>query len=395
MSRVSGTILLMALAAGLALGCSRGGGGDPGRDCTVDSVSPAIGDPVGAETVTIEGSGFQFGMQVVFGTSLSPSVTVLDSWTATAETPPSPVDAVVDVAVILPSGRTDVLEDGYTYDGPCLQGGCPGCLLWAVLPDEGPLAGGATVSILGAGFVGGEKVVFGTTLSPQVTLISWNEIRAITPPSPIAGWFDVRVLSPASGSLCTLPDGYGYGAGCALTDVSPLILCSLVQERVTITGSGFQEGAVVEFLSQMQPIMWAQDVTVIDENTIEALTPPPPSAGHGPMGVQVVNPDGRTCFLPDAVTFEMGPPTPGCGITGIQPIAGSTAGGETVVISGFRLAETDRVLFGADEALSVTLLPTGDLEVITPPSEEPGPVIVYVTDRACSHGCLFQSYTYQ
>ncbi|MCZ6691496.1 MAG: IPT/TIG domain-containing protein [Planctomycetota bacterium] len=383
--------ILAAVTAGLALSCADGGGESGGRSvCSLASASPATGDPAGGEQVLLTGSGFVAGMQAVFGTGLSPSVVVLDPNSAMVETPPSAIAAVVDVAVILPSGRTCVLRGGYTYNGPCI-GGCPGCALGAVAPAEGPLAGGSTIWILGNGFLAGAEVVFGTQLSPDVTVIDWFEIRAVTPPSPIAGTVDVTVLKP-SGTICRLPDGYVYGEGCAVTSVQPNVICPYVPERLTIMGNGFQDGAIVSLGS-----VTLVRVQVLDPWTIEAYTP---EQGIGPvlgasLPVGVTNPDGRTCMLPDAVSWSIPPPTPPCTVAGISPDTGPVAGGQRIVISGTGFAATDRVFFGLFEVAAVTLLPGGALEVISPPADNIGGAFVRVVDTDCSRQPCLDFYTYQ
>lgn len=397
MKRFSAYILAVALA-GLGVTCGGGSSSDSGGSgCLVTSISPDTGDPFGGEMVTITGVGFGPGMRVVFGTTEGTAVNVLGSTSATVMTPFSPVDLTVDVTVILSTGQTCALKDAFTFNGPCAGGACPGCLLGVVDPAEGPELGGATVTIVGAGFFPGALVVFGTRLAPDVVLKSSNEIQARTPSSPIPGPVDVSVINPLSTAVCTLEDGYTYGGGCAVSSVSPGLVCPYISETIFVTGNGFQPGAGVHLLDNGVPALTAAEVRVLSDTQIEFQLPTPITVFGVPFDVQVQNPDGLTCFLPDAVTFEVGlNPPPDCSVTGLNPPSGPVAGGTTVIISGTGLVGTDRVFFGLHEATSVTLLPGGELEVVTPPASAPGSAPVNIIDVNCSRLCLPPGFfTYQ
>ena len=69
----------------------------------------------------------------------------------------------------------------------------------------------------------------------------------------------------------------------------------------------------------------------------------------------------------------------GVGIDSISPATGSARGGDTVLISGTGFAPDSQVSFGGVDARSVTLLPSGDLQVVTPAAPIAASVAVTVT----------------
>jgi hypothetical protein len=82
--------------------------------------------------------------------------------------------------------------------------------LVSVLPDWGPPAGGAAVTINGAGFVasGTTQVAFDATPATGVTVLSSTQIACVTP-AHAAGWVDVAVTNP-DGETAALIQGFLY-----------------------------------------------------------------------------------------------------------------------------------------------------------------------------------------
>jgi len=72
----------------------------------------------------------------------------------------------------------------------------------SVWPSSGVTSGGETVTISGSGFTGANKVKFGGTDAISFTVISSNEIQAVSPPAT-AGTADVSVVT-SDGSTATV-----------------------------------------------------------------------------------------------------------------------------------------------------------------------------------------------
>jgi hypothetical protein len=154
------TVVTPASAAGPAnvTVTTSGGSGTLPNGYTYDPVpalvgaSPASGPTIGGQTVTITGSGFVTGStSVSFGLLPGLNVTVTSPTTLTVITPAGV--GTVDVTVTTPGGSA-TLAGGYTYAlAPTVL---------TVLPAEGPVAGGQTVTVNGTGFAAGDtQVLFG------------------------------------------------------------------------------------------------------------------------------------------------------------------------------------------------------------------------------------------
>jgi hypothetical protein len=76
----------------------------------------------------------------------------------------------------------------------------------SVEPAGGPMSGGTTVTVRGAGFSGATGVRFGTSAALDVTVVSDGEIRAVSPPATQPG---------AASVVVTFPDGSQTPPGAA------------------------------------------------------------------------------------------------------------------------------------------------------------------------------------
>jgi hypothetical protein len=83
----------------------------------VTSVSPAMGPVTGGTTVTVNGSNFQNGAAVVFGTTSAASVTFVSSTKLTALTGAAPAPGRASVTVINPDNQQATLGDAFDFQG--------------------------------------------------------------------------------------------------------------------------------------------------------------------------------------------------------------------------------------------------------------------------------------
>lgn len=81
---------------------------------TIVSVSPSLGPTVGGQTVTIMGSGFVAGSQVLFGVTPATSVSFVSASQLNVTTPVG-TSGTVNVTVVNPDGQQFVYASGYTY----------------------------------------------------------------------------------------------------------------------------------------------------------------------------------------------------------------------------------------------------------------------------------------
>lgn len=114
---------------------------------SVNSVSPISGPANGGSTVTISGSNFQSGASVTFGGLAATSVTVSNSATIVAVTPPH-ASGAADVTVTDSNGQSAALSSGFTFHSVVLAWSAPtsspvtvtGYNIYRALSSTGPFA---------------------------------------------------------------------------------------------------------------------------------------------------------------------------------------------------------------------------------------------------------------
>ena len=154
-----------------------------------------------------------------------------------------------------------------------------------VSPSSGTTAGGTSVTITGTGFQSGATVTFGGTASSAVTFNSATQLTAATP-ARAAGLVDVVVTNPDTQSA-TATNAFTYVVpGPLLVSVSPASGVTTGGTTVTLTGSGFQNGAAVTFDG-----VAATGVTFLSPTQLTAVTP---AHATESVEVRVVNPDTQS-----------------------------------------------------------------------------------------------------
>ncbi|HEX7706030.1 MAG TPA: IPT/TIG domain-containing protein, partial [Thermoanaerobaculia bacterium] len=232
--------------------------------------------------VTIEGSNFQSGATVTFGTDPCTGLIVVDAETITCTTP-AHAAGLVDVTVTNPDTQSDVLTDGFTY----VESEAPPTID-SVTPTSGLTAGGTEVTIEGSNFQSGATVTFGTDPCTGLIVVDAETITCTTP-AHAAGLVDVTVTNPDTQSD-VLEDGFTYVAPApTISGISPSGGPSTGGTEVTITGTGFQSGAEVTFAGNQ-----CTGLTVVNATTITCTTPSMPA---GTVDVTVTNPDGQSATL--------------------------------------------------------------------------------------------------
>ena len=237
----------------------------------VTSISPSTGAAAGGTTVTIMGSNFVSGAQVLFGATASPSVTYVSADELQAESPAGM--GTVNVLVADSNGTSGaVAGDQFTYTAaaPAVTG---------ITPNSGPTSGGTTVTINGTGFASNAQVLFGATAAQSVTFVNSGELQAVAPSSSATGSVNVIVVQPSGTSPVTTADSFDYTAptsSLSVTGISPN--SGAAGQAVLISGTGFASGATVDFGSAQ-----ATGVTVYNGETLTALAP----SGSGTVSVTV------------------------------------------------------------------------------------------------------------
>jgi hypothetical protein len=164
---------------------------------SISSLSPARGPSRGGTDITLYGAYFKAGASVTVDNVQTPVVSL--NATRIVFRAPSHAPAVVNVSVTNPDGQTAVRTNVYTYvDG--------GPVVAQVLPAEGPMVGGNTVTILGSGFLNSSVSFGGTTAGVMARTADTITVRV---PSRGAGVVDV-VVSNNDGLATTSARAYTF-----------------------------------------------------------------------------------------------------------------------------------------------------------------------------------------
>jgi hypothetical protein len=326
----------------------------------VTNVSPNAGPVGGGTTVTITGTGFTNVTQVRFGT-VNATFFVNSSTQITATAPPQAAAGTVFVRVTTNLGTSaDVAAAQFTYTG--------GPVITNLNPNAGPVGGGTTVVITGAGFTSVTEVRFGTVNAP-FTVNSSTQITATAPPQASAGTVFVRVVTLAGTSGDVAAAQYTYTGGPVITNLNPSSGPIGGGTLVVITGSGFTGVSQVRFGTVNATF------TVISSTQITATAPAQASAG--PVFVRVVAAAGTS---PDTAAAQF-TYTGGPVITGLNPSSGPITGGTVVVITGSGFTGATAVTFGGVNA-AFTVNSSTQITATSPARATAGTVHVRVTTAA-------------
>lgn len=349
----------------------------------ITQVTPGSGPTTGGTVAGIEGSGFQPGAQVWFGTKLA-QTSVADTGLLVVTTPTGEVGAT-DVTVVNPDGATATLADGFSYWLPGTVPAQPP-LVGAVFPSSGWTDGGEEVLISGAGFTAGSTVWIGGQPATVVKLQGSSLIRVLTP-AHAAGTVDVTVTSP-QGLSSTLKGGFVY------FDFPPFV--GLVDPAsgptaggtaVAIHGKHFEPGAQVQVGG-----VTLSGVTFVSAERLDVVVP---AHAAGAVDVAVTNPSGLKDTLVGGYTYTLPEPPVAPTVSGVSPSDGPAAGGTLVVVSGEGFATGATVKFGATPATQVSVAAPTVLTAVSP-AGDPGTVTdVTVTNPSGLSGTLPGAFTWQ
>jgi large repetitive protein len=292
--------------------------------------------PANSTSMTINGSAFDpvaANDTVAFSNGVTGVVTAATSTTLTISL--TGLDSVAGGTAL----NASVTVDGVS-SGPSVQVATVIPVITSTIPSSGPVSGGTSVTITGAGFTGATSVKFGANNATTFTVNSATQITAMAPPG--GGLVDITVTVGGSTSATSSADQFTY-FGAAVTGVSPNIGFTSGGTSVTITGSGFAGATAVNFGTAS-----ATSYTVNSDTQITAISP----AGSGVVDVTVTTPIGGASATSAADQFTyLGLPT----ITAISPTIGPAAGGTSVIITGTSLTGATSVMFGTTNATSFTV----------------------------------------
>jgi IPT/TIG domain len=308
----------------------------------VTDVTPNTGPTGGGTWTTITGTGFVPDATVTFGPSLAASVNVVSGTEIIAVTPSG--TGSEDVVVHTPDGdSTPSSSSVFVFGGPAVT---------SISPDTGPVTGGTVVTITGTLLTPDATVQFGNTPATAVTYISPTTLTATAPPLA-AGSVDVTVTNSIATSAHTLNDLFAAGSP-TVSAIDPDGGPDSGGTTVSITGTGFVPDATVSF-----GFVPSTAVQVDSSTHITAIAP---ASFTGSADVRVTNGQG-TSDKHGADVYIYGPPS----VVAITPSSGPVTGGTSVTVTGTGFTADAKVIFGFNQATTVTVQSSTSLVAIAPP----------------------------
>ena len=334
---------------------------------TVTAVSPTV-LPLAGGSVTLTGTGFADRATATVGGASCSSLSV-ESATSITCTAPAHAAGAVPVVVTNTDSQTGTLASAVTYRAaPTVT---------SVGPVYLPLAGGV-LAITGTGFLTGATATAGGAGCTSLTVVSATRINC-TAPSHGAGAVSVAVTNTDS-QTGTRSTAVTYRtAAPTVTAVSPTGL-PLAGGSVTVTGTGFAEGATVKVGSS------ACTSPSVESATSITCTAPAHAAGAVP--VVVTNTDSQTGTLASAVTYRAAPT-----VTSVGPVYLPLAGG-VLAITGTGFLTGATATAGGAGCTSLTVVSATRINC-TAPSHGAGAVSVAVTNTDNQTGTRSTAATYR
>ena len=278
------------------------------------------------------------------------------------------------VTIFTTALTSGVVSNYYSSQSSAYANGSP--TITSISPNQGPVAGGTSVTITGTNLTGTTGVTFGGSSATNVTVNSSTSVT-VTTPAKTAGAVDVT-LSTSVGSV-TSSGAYTYLSSPTISSISPNTGALAGGTTVTISGTGFASGATVKFGSSN-----AASVTVNSSTQITAVTP---SGSAGTVNIVITNTDTGTVTATSAFTYAALPT-----ITSLSVTSGTTSGGTSVTISGTNLSGVTGITFGGTSGTSISSNTSTSVTVVTP-AKSAGAVNVVLTTAGGSVTAT-NAYTY-
>ena len=176
---------------------------------SISTTFPALGASDGGTTVTLTGANFVPGATVQIDGVFQGQVNVLDAGTLTFVTQPSVPGGPHILLVENPGGEQAASSFVYLAQ--------PDPRMSSVSPNTGPANGGTEVAIFGTGFSSSTQVRFGAdpatgqggVTASEVTLVSANELRVVSPASS-SSYSSLMVQDSSTTQASVLSQGFTY-----------------------------------------------------------------------------------------------------------------------------------------------------------------------------------------
>lgn len=239
----------------------------------------------------------------------------------------------------------------------------------AVTPDNGPVAGGGTVTLTGTGFTDATEVSFGSESAGFIVVDDTN-IVVFSLPAHSAGVVNVIVTTPEGASAATAANQFTYiglAAPPTITSISPNSGPLAGGTTVILTGTNLTDATAVSFGATIASF-------AVNSDTQITATSPGGSAGTVNVTVQTAGGTSTTSASTQFTYTAVAAPT----VTNVTANRGSTLGGGTVTLTGTNFTGATNVSFGGTSASFVVVSAT-NIAVTSLPAHIAGVVNVIVT----------------
>ncbi|MFG2627006.1 IPT/TIG domain-containing protein [Streptomyces sp. NPDC048473] len=323
----------------------------------INTSSPFSG--AAGTVVTLTGSGFTGATAVTFGGTPSASFTVVS---ATGITTVAPAGAgTVQITVTTPDGTSNGIGFTYVIATPAIS---------SVVPNQGSVEGGNTVTLTGTGFTGATSVRFGTVAAAFIT-VSATQATAVAPAAP-AGTVNVTITTPG-GTSAGIP--YTYVAAPVLGSLAPAQGPVAGGNSITLSGTGFTGTTSVHFGANA-----TSSFTFVSATQLTAVVP---TGGPGPVAVTVTTPGGTSA---QAVSYYyLVAPV----ISGVTAGSGPVGGGMTVILTGANFLQATAVRFGVTAATNYTIVSATEIRAMVPAGAAGTVPVTVTTPGGTSNGVAY------
>ncbi len=382
-------------------------------------IEPDRGPVSGGTKVSVRGKNFKQGAKVYFGAKVADNIQFLSSSELGVQSP-SGNKGSVDVKVVNPDNKEAVFSNGFTYEE------IPAPKILSVEPDKGVTDGGTDVTINGKDFVSGAKVFIGDECQ-NVAFVSSSKLTCRTAPHK-KGVVDVIVRNP-DGQTDNLSGGFTYYEANPKVDWCniqwPYEMTVIVNNESDAVYSQVYEEGLTEGIGQGSGIKaqlgygalnddveiwkWKDAVFNVDAgNNDEYMAKiTPDKTGNFIYAFRYSLDDGKSWVYCDkdgsdngfskdqagllkVVDAAQNPPK----INSVNPVKGSTYGGDPVEVNGENFVYGIKVFFGSKEASHV-IVQNSAVVVCKTPSHPAGKVDVKVVNPDGQSATLAQAFEFE
>jgi hypothetical protein len=186
-----------------------------------------------------------------------------------------------------------------------------GFVITASSPSAGSIAGGYTIIISGSQF--DDKTTFTIGGSPCLSLNIMASSSAIcTVPAGVVGLKDI--VASKGERTATLTSGFRYMGPASVSSVTPTVGPATIPTLITITGTNFIDGALVNVSHPALALSPCRPVTVVNPTTITCYTPALTAAQSHSIktsgivaSLVITNPDNSQISLNNSFDFTPAP----------------------------------------------------------------------------------------